>query len=88
MPDPIMASTYTNSIFNVTSNFGGNIQAQAYYSSFGLDNDLSLPNKLSASDREAYAIGQAVATLISSPQLDSQTSQMFGLVSSGLTLST
>ena len=31
MPDPIMASTYTNSIFNVTSNFGGNIQAQAYF---------------------------------------------------------
>ena len=91
MPDPIMASTYTNSIFNVTSNFGGNIQAQAYYSSFytaWITSFSTLANSTSASDREAYAIGQAVATLISSPQLDSQTSQMFGLVSSGLTLST
>ena len=86
-----MASTYTNSIFNVTSNFGGNIQAQAYYSSFytaWITSFQPLQIALRHPYREAFAIGQAVATLMSSPQLDSQTSQMLGLVASGLTVST
>ena len=91
MPDPITASAYTNSMFNVSANFGGDTQAQAYYSAFymaWIASFSTLSNSTSATDREATAIGQAVTDFISNPQLDAQTSQMFGLVASGLNTET
>ena len=45
-----------------------------------------LPNSTSVSDREAFAIGQAVSAFLTNPQLDEQTSQMLGLVATGLTV--
>ncbi len=88
--DPIIPSAYANSAFNITSNFGGNTQSQAYYSIFynaWIASFQSLPSSTSASNREAYAIGQAVQAFLSNPQLNTQTSQMIGLVASGLNVS-
>jgi putative drug exporter of the RND superfamily len=63
----------------------------AYYSTFynaWITSFQSLSSSTSVSDREAYAIGQAVTAFLSNPQLDAQTSQMLGLVASGLSVTT
>jgi len=89
--DPIVASADTNYEFNVTSNFGGNVESQSYYTVFydsWIASFQSLSSSTSASDREAYAIGQAVNVFLTNPQLGTQTSQIIGLVASGLNVST
>ena len=90
-PDPYMVNAQANStVFTVTSNFGNNAQSIGYYTAFfnaWNSSYTTLPVSTSISEREAFAVGQAVSSLISSPQLDSQTSQMIGLVASGLTVS-
>jgi RND superfamily putative drug exporter len=46
----------------------------------------ALPSSTLVSDREAFAVNQAVKAMISSQQLNAQTSQMMGAVASGLTV--
>ena len=75
--------------YSVTANFGGDAQAIGYYTVFFNAWNASyqvLPDTTSIPDREAFAIGQAVATILANPQIDTQTSQMIGLVASGLTV--
>ncbi len=90
--NPIDANIQANAtMFSVTSNFGGNAQSIGYYTAFFNAWNASyqvLPNSTSVSDREAFAVGQAVAAFLNNPQLDTQTSQMLGLVASGLTVTT
>jgi RND superfamily putative drug exporter len=78
-------------IFNVTSNFGGDAQSIAYYSAFFNAWNASfqtLSNDTAVIDREAFAINQSVSALLSNSQLDAQTSQMMGAVASGLSVTT
>lgn len=90
--NPIDANIEANAtIFNVTSNFGGNAESTAYFTAFYNAWNASyqaLPDSTSMSDREAFAVGQAVTAFLNNPQLDAQTSQMLGLVASGLTVTT
>jgi putative drug exporter of the RND superfamily len=90
--NPIDANTQANAtMFSVTSNFGGNAESTAYYTAFfnaWNASYQSLPDSTSVSDREAFAVGQAVTAFLNNPQLDAQTSQMLGLVASGLTVTT
>ena len=90
--NPFDANNQANAtMFSVTSNFGGNAQSIGYYTAFFNAWNASyqvLPENTSLSEREAYAIGQAVAAFLSNPQLDAQTSRMLGLVASGLTVTT
>ncbi|HML02581.1 MAG TPA: MMPL family transporter [Candidatus Bathyarchaeia archaeon] len=79
-----------STVFNVTSNFGGNVESLGYYTAFFDAWNASyttLSNGTSISDREAFAIGQAVSSFLSNPQLNSQTRQTIGLVASNLTVS-
>ncbi len=88
--DPIHANNLANdTMFTVTSNFGGNAQSIGYYTAFFNVWNASyqvLPNSTSLYDREAFAVGQAVTAMLNNPQIDAQTSQMLGLVASGLTV--
>jgi len=90
-PDPYMVNAQANlTMFTVTSNFGNNAESIGYYTAFfnaWNGSYTTLPVSTSISDREAFAIGQAVSSLLSNPQLDSQTSQMIGLVASNLKVS-
>lgn len=89
--DPVQASAYANSQFNVSSNFGGNAESMAYYSAFysaWTASFQTLSNNTSTLDREAYAIGQAVNGLLSDPQVSTQENQTVGLIASGLTVET
>ncbi len=90
--DPTVANAQANATtFNVTSNFGGDAQSIAYYSAFFTiwgTTFQTLPNDTAVLDREAFAINQSVSAFLSSPQLDAQTSQMVGLVASGLNVTT
>ena len=90
--NPFDANTQANAtMFIVTSNFGGNAESIGYYTAFFNAWNTSyqaLPDSTSVTDREAFAIGQAVAAFLNNPQLDAQTSQMLGLVASGLTVTT
>jgi len=89
--NPVTASAYANSMFNVTSNFQGNAESMAYYSTFynaWITSFQSLSNSTSASNREALAIGEAVKAFLSNPQLNAQNSQVLGLVASGLSVTT
>ena len=90
--DPYTVNAQANSTtYTVTSNFGGNAQSIGYYTAFFNAWNASyqtLPDTTSIPDREAFAIGQAVASLLANPQIDTQTSQMMGLVASGLTVTT
>jgi RND superfamily putative drug exporter len=90
-PDPYMVNAQANStVFTVTSNFGNNAQSIGYYTAFfnaWNSSYATLPVSTSVSDRETFAIDQAVSSLLSNPQLDPQTSQMIGLVASNLTVS-
>jgi RND superfamily putative drug exporter len=84
------ANTNANAtVYNLTSNFGGNPQTIGYYSAFfgaWTASFQALPSSTSVSDREAFAVNQTVTAMISSQQLDAQTSQMMGAVASGLTV--
>ena len=86
--DPYLANSLANdTTYSVTSNFGGDPQAIGYYSAFfgaWINSFQTLPNNTAVIDREAFAIGQSVTALLSSGQLDAQTSQTFGLVAQGL----
>ena len=88
--NPIDANNQANAtMFSVTANFGGNAQSIGYYTAFFNAWNASyqtLPDATAIPDREAFAIGQAVAALLANPQIDTQTSQMLGLVASGLTV--
>ena len=90
--NPIDANMQANATtFSVTSNFGGNTQSIGYYTAFFNAWNASyqtLPITTSVSDRETFAINQSVTTMLSSQQLDAQTSQMIGVVASGLTVTT
>ena len=90
--NPIDANNQANAtMFSVTSNFGGNAQSVGYYTAFFNAWNGSyqmIPNSTSVSDREAFAVDQAVAAFLNNPQLDTQTSQMLGLVALGLTVTT
>jgi RND superfamily putative drug exporter len=90
-PDPYMVNAQANStVFTVTSNFGNNAESIGYYTAFfnaWNSSYATLPVSTSISDREAFAIGQAVSSLLSNSQLGSQASQMIGLVASKLTVS-
>ena len=75
-------------MFSVTDNFGGNAESIGYYTAFfnvWNASFLALPLNTAASTRESYAVGQAVTGLLSSGQVNAQTSQMIGLVASQLT---
>ncbi len=90
--DPAIVNMQANATtYNLTSNFGGNPQSMGYYAAFygaWATSFQVLPNSTSVADRETFAIGQAVSSLINSSQLDSQTSQMIGLVASSLNINT
>jgi len=90
--NPIDANTLANdTMFSVTSNFGGNAQSIGYYMAFygaWADSFQTLPSTTAVSDRENYAIGQCVSAIMSNPQIDVQTNQTIGLVASGLNITT
>jgi RND superfamily putative drug exporter len=86
--DPYVANYIANdTVFNVTSNFGGDVQAIEYYtvffnawnSTFG-----TLPNNATVLERETLAINQSVSVFLSNTQLDTETSQVVSIVASGL----
>ena len=90
--DPYLANTQANAtIFNITSDFGGNAQSIAYYLEFfNVWNATfqALPNSTAVSDREAYAVNQSVSAFLSNPQLNPQMAQLVSLVASGLNVTT
>ncbi len=92
LSDPNVANIEANAtVFDVTSNFGGDAQSIAYYSAFfniWSGTFQTLPNNTSVLDRQAFAINQSVLAFLTSPQLDLQTSQMIGVVASGLNVTT
>jgi RND superfamily putative drug exporter len=75
--------------FTVTNNFGGNAESIGYYTAFfnawNASYQLLSPDT-AVSNREAYAVGQAVSAFMNNPELDAQTRQMIGMVASGLTV--
>ncbi len=87
--NPFDADAQANqTMFTVTDNFGGDAESIGYYSGFFNAWNASfsaLPTGTSVPGRESYAVGQAVTEFLSSTQIDAQTSQMIGLVASGLT---
>jgi putative drug exporter of the RND superfamily len=88
--DPNDINMAANStMYNVTGNFGGDPTSIGYYSAFFGAWNASfqvLPVGTSLQDREAFSINQAVMGILSSHQLDVETSQMVNLVASGLTV--
>ncbi len=88
--NPYLVNAQANATtFSVTSNFGGDAESIGYYTAFFNAWNASyqaLPSSTSVSDREAFAVNQSVIAFLSNPQLDAQTSQMIGAVSSGLTV--
>ncbi len=86
--DPEMASIDANTtIYSLTSNFGNNAQSTGYYMAFfgaWMASFQALPGSTTVLDREAFAVNQAVTAMLSSGQLDAQTSQMVNTVASGL----
>ncbi|MGA2386739.1 MAG: MMPL family transporter, partial [Candidatus Bathyarchaeia archaeon] len=88
--NPFDANAQANAtMYSVTDNFGGNAESAGYYTAFfnaWNASYLTLPSSTSVSNRESYAIGEAVTAFLNNPQLNTQTSQMIGLVASGLTV--
>lgn len=88
--DPSIANMQANvTAYNLTSNFGGDVQSIGYYTAFfnaWTSSFQTLPNDTSVADREAFAINQSVSAFLSNAQLDAQTSQMVGLAASGLNI--
>ncbi len=79
----------TNTL-SVTSNFGGDAESIGYYTAFfnaWNASYLALPASTSVPNREAFAVGQAVTGFLANIH-DAQTSQMIGLVASGLNAAT
>lgn len=89
--DPNIANAEANAtVFEVTSNFGGDAESIGYYSAFyntWAASFQALPDSTTVLDREAFAINQSVTAFLSYAQLDNQTSQMLSAVASGLTVS-
>jgi RND superfamily putative drug exporter len=85
-----MADAQANAtIYSLTSNFGGNAQSIGYYQAFfgaWSASFQALPNDTTVSNREIFAVNQAVSAMLTSGQLDSQTSLMVSSVASNLTL--
>jgi RND superfamily putative drug exporter len=90
--NPFDANAQANSTtFSVTGNFGGAAESIGYFTAFFKAwnaSYLTLPASTSVSNREAYAIGQAVAGFLGNSQIDAQTSQMVSLVTSSLNFET
>ncbi len=88
--DPYIVNAQANAtVFSVTSNFGGNAESIGYYTAFFNAWNASyqaLPSNTSVSNREAFAVKQSVSAMISSQQLNAQTSLMIDTVASGLTV--
>jgi RND superfamily putative drug exporter len=86
--DPYIANIQANAtVYNLTSNFGGDPQSIGYYQAFfntWMASFQALPDSTTVLDREAFAVNQSVSALLSNPQLDNQTSQMMSTVASGL----
>jgi len=77
-------------VYGLTSNFGGDAQSIGYYTAFfgaWTASFQALPNTTTVLDREAFAINQSATAMLSSSQLDAQTSQIMSTVASGLTVS-
>ena len=89
--NPVDINTAANStVYGVTNNFGGDSTSIGYYTAFfgaWAASFQTYPTGMSVSDREALAINQSVSAMLTSNQLDAQTSQMVSLVASGLTVS-
>jgi RND superfamily putative drug exporter len=89
--DPSIANVQANStVYGLTSGFGGDTQSISYYLTFfnaWSTSFRTLPNSTSLLDREAFAVNQSLAGLLSSSQLDDQTSQMMFAVAAGLNIS-
>ncbi len=76
-------------VYQLTSNFGGNTQSLQYYNAFyGYWLYSFQPQVLSSSasafDHETFAINQTVTTMLTSGQLDNQTSMIMNTTASGL----
>ncbi len=86
--DPYVANAQANATtINVTSDFGGNAEYIGYYTAFFNAWNASyqtLPDNTSVTDREAFAVNQSITSMLSSQQLDGQTSQMMNTVAAGL----
>ena len=89
---PIDANMAANTtLMGQTANFGGNAESLGYYTAFfnaWNSSYQTLSDSTSVSDREAYAVGQAVTAFLSNLQISAQTSQTLSLVASGLTTTT
>ncbi|HUK86007.1 MAG TPA: MMPL family transporter, partial [Candidatus Acidoferrum sp.] len=90
--DPSLANAQANiTVYISTSNFGGDARSIGYYNSFfgaWAASFQALSNDTSVTNREAFAINQAVTAMLSSGQLDSQTSSLVSSVASNLTVVT
>jgi RND superfamily putative drug exporter len=88
--DPYMANMEANAtVYSLTSNFGGNVQSIGYYQAFFGVWSASfqvLSNDTPVASREAFAINQAFTAMLTSGQLDSQTSLMVSSVANNLTI--
>ncbi len=69
--NPFDANAQANTTtLSVTGNFGGNAESIGYYTAFfnaWNASFLTLPASTSVSDREAYAVGQAVTGFLEQP---------------------
>ena len=87
---PDIANREANTtVYSLTSNFGGDAQSTGYYQAFfgaWSASFQALPNDTSVASRETFAINQAVTGMLTSGQLDNQTSLMVSLVASNLTV--
>ena len=88
--DPEIADMQANTtVYNLTSNFGGNAQSIGYYQAFfgaWSASFQALSNDTTAINREVFAVNQAVTALLTSGQLENQTSLMVSSVESNLTV--
>lgn len=76
-------------VYQLTSNFGGNTQSSQYYNAFYgywlySFQPQFLSSFASAFDHEVFAINQTVTTMLTSGQLDNQTSMIMNTTASGL----
>ncbi len=87
---PEIANMEANAtIYNLTSNFGGNAQSIGYYQAFFGAWSASfqvLSNDTTVANRETFAVNQAVTSMLASGQLDSQTTLLVSSVTSNLTV--
>lgn len=90
--DPLVANQMANAtIYRQTNNFGGLNESLGYYRAFyeaWNESFASLPNSTTPVERESSAISEAVSEFSSTPGINSQTKQIFSLVSTGLNTTT